>query len=179
MKPVVRFAFITALLMLAPFRLRADDDATIKDRLHKANIESALDAPDVKPWHLLASFQLFDARGQPTETGTIEEWWAGPQLYKIAYSSPGYTNSEIENKQGHFKLQADSYTPEYLEILRSQMVHPMPSVEEIDEAKLDLRKEDFGKVTLDCIMLTQPIVNVPYPPFGLFPTYCLDHGKTS
>ena len=55
----------------------------------------------------------------------------------------------------------------------------MPSDEKVDQTTPDMRKESFGKVSLECIMLTHPIKNVPYLPLGLYPTYCFDQGKDS
>src|SRR5580700_1766841 len=33
---------------------------------------------DVQPWHLKATFQVFDWDGKLTNQGTYEEFWAGP-----------------------------------------------------------------------------------------------------
>jgi len=55
----------------------------------------------------------------------------------------------------------------------------MPNEAEIDHAVPDLRKVNFGKVPLECVMLDQPLKRVAYPPVGLFPTFCLDPGQNS
>ncbi len=55
----------------------------------------------------------------------------------------------------------------------------MPHEHEIDESKPEFRKEKFGNVQLDCIMLDQRLEGVSAPPLGLFPTFCLDPGKDS
>jgi len=45
-------------------------------------------SPDIKPWHMVAKFQLFDAKGNPAEAGTFEEFYAGPHKQKITYTTP-------------------------------------------------------------------------------------------
>ncbi|MGH9596124.1 MAG: hypothetical protein ACRD3K_04945, partial [Edaphobacter sp.] len=154
--------------------LYADDTAALIERLHRATLLNSIDDATMKPWHLKLSFQLFDAKGKPTETGTIEEWWAGRTMHKTVYTSPSYTGTEIKTKDGLYRSKGVAPVPDLLEVVLQQVVNPMPSEEDIADSKPDLRKEDAGKARMDCIMLSQPIKNVAYAPFGLFPTYCLD-----
>lgn len=43
---------------------------------------------DLKPWHLKASYQLYDEKGKPSEQGTYEYWWVSPEVcrrFRIAF----------------------------------------------------------------------------------------------
>jgi TonB family protein len=154
-------------------------DTALMDRLHRARTVNAIDDPQLKPWHLKLSFQLFDAKGKPTEQGTIEEWWSGPSIQKTIYTSPSYTSMEIQTKDGLYRTKGMPSVPNLVELILRQVVHPMPNETDIADSQPDLRKETLGKVPMDCIMLAQAIKNVAYPPLGLFPTYCFDHDKDS
>ena len=33
-------------------------------------------SPELKPWHLTATYQFYDLKGKPAEQGTWEYWWA-------------------------------------------------------------------------------------------------------
>jgi TonB family protein len=149
------------------------------DRLHRAIASNGIDDPQMKSWHLKLSFQLLDIKGSPTEKGTIEEWWAGPSMRKTVYTSPSYTSTQIQTKDGLYRTKGASSVPYLLELILQQVVHPMPSEEDIAASKPDLRKETFGKAQMDCIMLDQEIKNVVYPPIGFFPMYCLDRDLDS
>jgi TonB family protein len=157
----------------------AQDTAAVLERLHRATTANSIDDSQLKPWHLKMSFQLYDAKGNPTEKGTIEEWWAEPSKEKTIYTSPSYTSTEIRTKGGFYRSKGTPSVPSLLELLRRQVVHPMPSEGDIADSHPDLRKETIGKVPMDCIMLGQPIKNVAYAPLGLFPTYCFDHDTDS
>jgi hypothetical protein len=159
--------------------IHAEDTTKLTERLHAADANSALDAPDVKPWHLKMDVELFDAKGKPAEKGTIEEWWVSPELRRLTFTMPSYTVTQLHNKDVYFLTKSQTYEPFTLDDLLAQVVHPMPRQAEIDDAKPDLRKQKFGQVELDCIMLDQPLKRVAYPPLGLFPTFCLDHDKDS
>jgi TonB family protein len=169
---------LVALCMYAGYA-HSQGSVALVERLHSANATNAIDDPQMKPWHLKMSFQLFDAKGVATETGTVEEWWAGPSIHKIVYASPSYASTEIQTKNGLYRTKEASSAPYLLELILRQLVNPMPSDEDIRASKPDLRKETFGKVQMDCIMLAQEIKNVAYLPLGLFPTYCFDRDRDS
>ena len=169
---------IVAMIALVG-ELYAQDTTALVERLHRATLLNSIDDATMKPWHLKLNFLLFDAKGKPTETGTIEEWWAGPTMYKTVYTSPSYTSTETRTKDGRYRSKGTTSVPSLLELVLKQVVDPMPSEADIMDSKPDLRKEDAGKTPMDCIMLAQPIKNVAYAPFGLFPTYCFDHDKDS
>jgi TonB family protein len=153
--------------------VNAEDSSQLSDRLHQAEELSRIDDPSLSPWYLKVSFQLFDAKGKPAEQGTIEEWWRSPSSFKTVYTSPSYTATEIETPDGLYRTKGASSPPYLLALVLRQLVHPL-LYEDIAEITPDLRKETFGKIPLDCIMLSQPIKHVPFPPFGLFPTYRFD-----
>ncbi|HEX9198826.1 MAG TPA: energy transducer TonB [Acidobacteriaceae bacterium] len=157
----------------------AQDAAALAARLHATAAANSIDTPGLLPWHLKMDVQLFDAKGKPIEQGSVEEWWASPELRRVTYTMPSYTVTQLHNKDGLFVTKSQVYEPAILDDLLEQVVHPMPHESEIDDSKPDLRKEKFGNVALDCVMLDQPLKNVAYPPLGLFPTFCLDPGKDS
>jgi TonB family protein len=158
---------------------QAEDLKTMLERLNRVDTATALDAPSITPWHIKISVQLFDAQGKPAEQGLIEEWWAGPQLDRITFTVPSYKATELQNSTGFFRTKGAEPPPLMLELLREQVVHPMPPERDIEGTKPETRKEKFGKATLECIMLDRPIKAVAYLPTGLFPTYCMDAGKDS
>ena len=173
-----RFLFAGAMFVLAS-NVYAQDTALLVDRLHRATLLNSIDDAAMKPWHLKLSFQLFDEKGKAAEIGAIEEWWSAPSMHKTVYTSPSYTGTEVQTKDGLYRSTAAASVPRLFQLALQQVVHPMPSERDIADSKPDLRKETAGKTPIDCIVLTQPIKNVAYAPFGLFPTYCFDRDKDS
>jgi TonB family protein len=155
---------------------QAEDKAAITDRLHRVEELNRIDDSSITPWHLKLSFRLMDAKGHPAEQGTIEEWWKSPSVHKVVFNSTSYSGTEIQTADGLFRTKDISSAPYLLGLVLQQVVHPLLD-EDMQDGTPDLRKQDFGKVPLDCVMISQPIKNVAYPPLGLFPTYCLDRDK--
>jgi hypothetical protein len=155
----------------------AEDKAASQARLQRADALTRLDDPALKPWYLKTNFSLFDDNGKLAEQGTLEEWWAGPSMYKRTITSPSYTATIIVNKDGRFRTAGSAEAPYLLEQLERQIVHPLPGEGEIAGATPQLQKPAASGPPVDCVMLSRTLRNVPYPQIGLFPTYCMDHDK--
>jgi len=166
----------TLVLALTP-QSCGEDKAATQARLERADSGTRLDDPALKPWYLKANFSLFDDAGKLAEQGTLEEWWASPSLYKVTIASPSYTATTIVNKDGHFRTASTATTPYLLEQLERQIVRPLPDRSDIEAFAPMLLKPVEGGPMLDCVMLGQPLRNVPFPEVGLFPTYCMERGK--
>jgi TonB family protein len=161
---------------LTPFAI-AQTAAKPAERLLAADQGSALDSANAKPWHLKMDVQLFDDKGKPSDHGTIEEWWSAPGTEKQVYQSNSYSATQILKDGKLYRTDGAGWPPYYFDLLRMEVVHPMPKPEEIQAAQPEMRKVPFGKVPLECIMLSQQIKRVAFAPLGLFPTYCFDAGK--
>jgi TonB family protein len=151
----------------------ADPEALAK-RLHDAAEMSSIDDPALKPWHLKLDVQLYDDQGNPSEKGTIEEWWTSEKDKRV-YTMPSYATTEIRDGKTLYRSKGQISAAYGLSAIRRLVVHPMATAEEIDHAKLKLHVQTFGKVKLDCIVLDQQIQSISDAPIGLFPTYCLEH----
>ncbi len=63
--------------------------------------------------------------------------------------------------------------PGVVEDILAAMLHPGPSASALEGTQPELRKQAFGKTTLDCVMLSRSVPKGEIAPLGLFPTYCL------
>jgi TonB family protein len=138
---------------------------------------NGLASPGLKPWHVKASYETFDREGKSDGRGTFETFWAGPRKYKQVFTSAAFTQTEYRTETGTYRTGNRLSVPYPQAFLVEQLLRPMPSQEDIDEASPERREQAFGKVQLQCVMLSQKIVRVAYAPLGLFPTYCFAPDK--
>src|SRR5580658_976972 len=68
-------------------------------------------SPDMKPWHVKTTFQTFNYEGQPKEQWTFEEWWAGPNRYKVSFISPSFTQTEYVTNDARYLIGAQTDPP--------------------------------------------------------------------
>ena len=142
-------------------------------RLESATVQSTLNSPDLKPWHLKVDVTVFGDTGNNPNLGTIEVWQSGADS-RTVYTFGSSSSTQIYHDAKIYRTSAGSELPYRASEVLQQFLHPGPDPKEIAGATPDLRKQSFGKITLDCIMLSQPMKRVAYPPLGLFPTYCLE-----
>jgi TonB family protein len=144
-------------------------------RLRTATELSSLEMASEKPWRLNLDVTVFDETGKNPKTGTVEIWHDGSDERRLMVFG---TSSRTElRREGKFYRGSTGEEIPYEAIdLADTLVHPGPELSALSESVPDARKEKFGKVEFDCIMLSQPIKGTGAIPLGLFPTYCLDPG---
>ncbi len=54
----------------------------------------------LKPWHLKATYEIYDRAEKIAAAGTFEEWWAGRDLWRRTYTGSHYTGSEYRLNGG-------------------------------------------------------------------------------
>jgi TonB family protein len=137
----------------------------------------------LKPWHLKASYQLYDEKGDPGEQGTFEYWWVSPQLNRISWTRASATHSYWHTADGKHVLKESGVPLTYFEYkLHSALLSPLPDDKDMDPEKSRLERQTvtLGGNKIPCIMVG-PIVGRfgkgMQSPMGLFPTYCFDAEK--
>lgn len=137
-------------------------------------------SPDLKPWHLKATYQLYDEKGKPTEQGTYEYWWASPKVHRSTWTRPSATHTDLYAAGGKHAYQFSGELLKFFEYkLQSALFSPLPDSDDLDPAKIRLDREPLGPKgeKLSCIMVI-PLMpqhgRIQDVPLGLFPTYCFD-----
>jgi TonB family protein len=114
------------------------------------------DDPALKPWHLKATYQLYDESGKPTEQGTYEYWWASPQVHRSTWTRASATHTNWHLADGRQASLGTGQRLTYFEgELRNDLFEPVPSPAAIDPANLRLIKRELKIETqnLPCISL--------------------------
>lgn len=135
---------------------------------------NGLSGDDVKPWHLKASFTLFDEKGGELNHGTYEEFWDGPNKFKRNFASGSFVQTTYGTDNGILRSGARDFFPEPFSQIRDEIVAPIVigrvPIERMSSGK---EKVSQGKTTLHCIgfqgatALGQSIHFLP-------PTFCFD-----
>jgi TonB family protein len=126
---------------------------------------NGLDAPDMKPWHLVTTYQTFDEQGKPKDRGTFEEWWAGPDRFKLSYKSSGFNQVEYRNEKGTFLAGDRKWAP----MPESLIVQNIGSPLQADTKPPYYRTEGrVGNVLLQCLRQGSNSVAEKMP----YPVYC-------
>jgi hypothetical protein len=145
----------------APAEPSAASGATSRDVVPKDRKElllaaarvNGLDAPGLQPWHILVTYDEFDEDGDNVDSGTYEEFWVGPKQYRLSYTSPDFTQTDIASERGLFRTGNQKWPGELQTRVRDEFVRPMFREMNLEYAKTEKRTRDFGKVQLPCVLL--------------------------
>lgn len=132
----------------------------------------------MKPWHLRATYQTFDDKGQPKSQGTFEEWWAGPEKDKRVFTSPTFTQTEYVTSGGKFRVGSQGGPPLAESLVRARLVNPIPMEADLKSDQIQRRDSPFLKSKLVCVELVPALRRVEIgSPVGVFPIYCFEPDK--
>lgn len=128
-----------------PARLPADPTKFLQLAVEHNDIDVA----GMPPWELKATFQLFDAKGVPTETLKLDEIWAGPNQQRQEWSNGSSQETTIVNHDGTFHSGAEQSVPPYAEAALQTIVHPVP---EVDAESIDvtMQQQRFHRGPFNC-----------------------------
>ena len=138
-----------------------------KDLMLLAAKVNGLGGRDMKPWHLKANYQTFDADGKPKDKGVFEEWWAGPEKWKVSYTSNGF--NQVRYGTGKKMLMTGDDTAPSLvdELLERLLAQPMPKPNAIKWQKYVVQNAMDGSVALTCVRENSKSTLVPVYCFGI------------
>jgi TonB family protein len=170
------FNRVVAILVVLSFPIAGSaQDNTPKARIDRVFAATSLDDLNSKPWHATLSMTLFDKTGKNPIEATAEYWKSGDDsLRVITVGSDVETTLRHEGK--NYRGVSGSAVPYLASAVFDAFLHPGSSPSELESSTPEARNHSFGKVKLDCIMLSQPIKGLATAPLGLFPTYCMDTG---
>jgi TonB family protein len=135
---------------------------------------------DLKPWHIKATYQLYDEKGDPAEQGTYEHWWVSPDVNRSTWTRSGASYSEWRSAGGRHAYAASGQGLNFFEFrLESSLLSPLPRAADTDPSKVRLERESIspGGVKLSCVMVVPDMPlhgQLQQVPLGMFPTYCFD-----
>ncbi len=132
--------------------------------------------PALKPFHLKATYQLYDENGKPTEQGTFEYWWASPKVYRVSWSRPSATRTYWHTADGkEAYVETGEHLGYFEQRLQSNLFSPIPSGETIDPSKngLILNSVKVGGLRFPCVS-DVPLKGDDPSDFRTLPTKCFE-----
>ncbi len=136
--------------------------------------------PQLKPWHLKGTYQLYNENGGPREKGEYELWWVSPNTFRSSWSRPGAMLEEWHTSDGKVLSKATGEHLLYFERqLQVLLTSPLPDPARFDRDHVKVEKErlNLGKLSLPCVTITASTRKdgtYPLAPGAGAGTYCFD-----
>lgn len=121
------------------------------DILRLALDTNGLAISPAKPWHLKISYDQFDEDGDNVHSGTIEEFYTAPKMYKQIYASDALNRVDIANDTGLFRTGDQSWPNRVEADVLNAVLYPL-HLTQSDKNKRP-KKTDFklGKSKFPCV----------------------------
>jgi TonB family protein len=144
-----------------------------KTLMHQAAEANSLTWTGAQPWHIKASFQLFDDQGKLADQGTYEESWVSATKSRRIFTSTTYNGTEFVTEKGILRTGAHDVAPDLLLQIRSQFINPIAlTYDQLENSTFATEKPKAGAPPLRCIPVPGSETANPPQPFGGI--YCLD-----
>jgi hypothetical protein len=135
-------------------------------------------SPELKPWHLKATYQFYDLEGKPAEQGTWEYWWASPKVRRSSWARAGVDTTVWSTADGAVYRKATGTPLRYFErAIERTLLSPLPSRGSLDSGrmKLDLKMLPPQKPELSCLFARWLVQGkLPTPNAEVAREYCFE-----
>jgi len=148
---------------------QGDVPAPVADEWGKLFVANNLDVKGNTPFHLGMTFQLYDMDGKPTETGTVEEWWAARGSQRVVVHLAGLNEDGSYPEAASAELRRDAYLVSQLVTNAVRPVPPAPK----EGGAVRSETAKFGNVTLSC---NTPQLKEAPAGVALFAAVCVEPG---
>jgi len=117
-----------------------------------------LSDPALKPWHLKATYQLYDYTGKPAEPGTWEYWWASPKVHRSSLQRGGVSSTMWVTPDGTYRKESSGELRYFEKILEEIVLQSVPDSRSIDpeKIKLSIKRTGKGSTSLTCVRALDP-----------------------
>lgn len=134
----------------------------------------------LKPFHLKATYQLYNENGKPAEQGTWEYWRVSPKVYRSSWVRADATRTEWRTADGTIYRKESGKPLRYFERnIASSIFNPLPAERLLESGALHLETNELvlGTQTMQCVVIVpQRIANgqPEAPSFFAGHRYCFD-----
>jgi hypothetical protein len=143
--------FILAAVCL-PSSLAASPGDAPSNLLSSASSFYQLTAQNQRPWHLKASYQEYDERGNPGEAGEYEYWWSAPGRFRATWTRKGVQASIWSSGNGSAVYVGH---PEMISssegLMGMALVPTIPAADALNRYSLDYIPLAMGNASLRCV----------------------------
>jgi TonB family protein len=121
-----------------------------KERMELGRKVNGLLGLDAAPWHLKASYEVFETDGKSKDKGTFEEWRVDVKQYKLTFHSPQLSLEEYGTLRGVFRTGERDWPGRPVGMIPQILIRPFPLETDPEKRKLKNYERNLGTLKLEC-----------------------------
>jgi len=132
----------------------ADADAVdLPNWLTKQAALNGLQSTDLRPWHIVVTYDQFDEDGDNVHSGVYEEYWAGAKKYKRIYKSDNLNQTDYATDKGLFR-HGDQQWPDRAQLqVRAEVLAPFSYADTLQGFHGRNVERTFSGYKLQCVLI--------------------------
>ncbi len=160
-------------------------DSDVPAWIQKVADLNGLTSADLKPWHIVLTYQRFDEDGDQVDQGTYEEFWAAPRTYRRIYKGDNFNQTDYVTNHGSF-WRGDQRPPSrYESQVVSEVIDPFNYATTLQNVRANSLDRVFSGYAFSCIAIEKFGQEVGEPaqycfePGGFILRYAVSSGQTT
>ena len=132
----------------------ADADAVdLPNWLTKQAALNGLQSTELRPWHIVVTYDQFDEDGDNVHSGVYEEYWAGAKKYKSVYKSDNLNQTDYATDKGLFR-HGDQQWPDRAQLqVRAEVIAPFSYADTLQGFHGRNVERTFSGYKLQCVLI--------------------------
>ncbi len=126
--------------------------------LRKEGSLNGLQSTDLRPWHILVTYDQFDEDGDNVHSGVYEEYWAGAKKHKRIYKSDNLNQTDYATDKGLYRL-GDQQWPDRAQLqVRAEVIAPFSYADSLQGFHGRNVERTFSGHKLQCVLIEKDSV---------------------
>jgi hypothetical protein len=114
---------------------------------------NGLQSIDLRPWHIVVTYDQFDEDGDNVHSGVYEEYWAGAKKYKRIYKSDNLNQTDYGTDKGLYRLGDHQWPDRAQSQVRAEVIAPFSYADTLQGFHGRNVERSFGGYKLHCVMI--------------------------
>jgi hypothetical protein len=131
-------------------------DADAVDLPHWLSKEAALNglqSTDLRPWHIVVTYDQFDEDGDNVHSGVYEEYWVGAKKYKRIYKSDNFNQTDYATDNGLYRLGDQRWPDPTQSQVRAEVIAPFSYAATLEGFHGRNVERTFSGYKLQCVLI--------------------------
>ncbi|HXR33898.1 MAG TPA: hypothetical protein VFB10_01710 [Candidatus Dormibacteraeota bacterium] len=129
------------------------DAVDLPNWLNKEAALNGLQSTDIRPWHIVVTYDQFDEDGDNVHSGVYEEFWVGAKKYKRIYKSDNFNQTDYASDKDLYR-HGDQQWPDHAQAqVRAEVIAPFSYAATLQGFHGRNVERSFSGYTLQCVLI--------------------------
>lgn len=159
----------TGTIALSTHESKTMDQGNLRAWLDARRNENGLSSIKLQPWHILIMYDQFDEDGDNVHSGIVEEFWGGPQRWRLNFKSDEFSQTDFVTERGLYRAGDQRWQNRIQSEIRLAIIDPFSNAATLQGFRVTQTSRTFGNRELRCDMFERTSGGISSPN-----QYCYD-----